>query len=70
MNIDHRTKESNFEYQKNHPLMPSLGCNLRDLDKYENIILVGVNIKTEYPVLIDKIKFSYKKQNKSLFFYF
>ena len=50
-NIDHRTKESDFHYQDSYPIMPSLGCNLDDLKNYKNIILVGVNVKTEYPVL-------------------
>ena len=50
-NVDHRTKESDFHYQDSYPIMPSLGCNLNDLKNYKNIILVGVNVKTEYPVL-------------------
>jgi len=63
-NIDHRTKESNFDYQKNYPLMPSLGCNLKDLDEYENIILIGVNIKTEYPVLSIRLNLATKNKTK------
>ena len=63
-NIDHRTKESNFDYQKNYPLMPSLGCNLEDLDEYENIILIGVNIKTEYPVLSIRLNLATKNKTR------
>ncbi|MBT5640211.1 MAG: NADH-quinone oxidoreductase subunit NuoG, partial [Rhodobiaceae bacterium] len=63
-NIDHRTKESNFDYQKNYPLMPSLGCNLKDLDEYENIILIGVNIKTEYPVLSIRLNLATKNKTR------
>ena len=69
-NIDHRTKESSFEYQKNYPLMPSLGCNLRDLDEYKNIILVGVNIKTEYPVLSIRLNSATKNKTRVYSFNF
>ncbi len=50
-NLDHRTNECDFSYQNHYPIMPSLGCNIADLNSYENIVLVGVNIKSEFPIL-------------------
>ena len=63
-NVDHRTNESDFNYQENYPLMPSLGCNLNDLDKFNNILLVGVNIKTEFPILTIRFNEVSKKNTK------
>ena len=65
-NIDHRTNESDFNYQENYPLMPSLGCNINDLDKFDNILLVGVNIKTEFPILT--IRFNEASKNNTKIF--
>ncbi|MBT6734500.1 MAG: NADH-quinone oxidoreductase subunit NuoG [Gammaproteobacteria bacterium] len=69
-NIDHRTKESDFSYQDSYPIMPSLGCNLNDLKKYKNIILVGVNVKTEYPVLSIRLNALAKNNTKVYSFNF
>ena len=50
--------------------MPSLGCNLNDLKKYKNIILVGVNVKTEYPVLSIRLNALAKNNTKVYSFNF
>ena len=63
-NIDHRTNERDFDYQDTYPLMPSLGCNINDLSEYDNIILIGVNIKTEYPILTVRLNESVKQDTK------
>ncbi len=63
-NIDHRTKESDFSYQNSYPIMPSLGCNLNEIEQYKNIILVGVNIKKEYPVLSIRLNAAAKNNTK------
>ena len=44
-NIDHRTNEQDFAYQDSYPVMPSLGANLNNLHEFDNIILIGANIK-------------------------
>ena len=54
-NLDHRTNEVDFNYQDNFPIMPHLGCQINELSKYDNIILFGVNIKDEYPILSIKL---------------
>ena len=69
-NIDHRTKETDFHYQDSYPIMPSLGCNLNDLKNYKNIILVGVNVKTEYPVLSIRLNSLVKNNTKVYSFNF
>ena len=63
-NIDHRTNECDFRYQDNFPIMPSLGCNLKDIDNYDNIILVGVNIKSEFPILSIRLNAATKIKTK------
>ena len=63
-NIDHRTNECDFGYQDNFPIMPSLGCDLKDIDNYDNIILVGVNIKSEFPILSIRLNAATKIKTK------
>ena len=63
-NIDHRTNEYDFSYQNNYPIMPSLGANLTELESYDNIVLVGVNIKSEFPVLSIRLNQASKKNTK------
>lgn len=54
-NIDHRTKEKDFEYQSYFPVMPLFGCNFDMIESFENIILVGVNVKKEFPILSPRL---------------
>ena len=63
-NIDHRTNECDFSYQDNYPVMPSLGCDISDLDSFDNIILIGVNIKSEFPILSVRLNQAVKKGTK------
>ena len=63
-NIDHRTNECDFGYQDNFPIMPSLGCDLKDIDNYDNIILMGVNIKSEFPILSIRLNAATKIKTK------
>ena len=50
-NIDHRTNECDFSYQNSYPIMPSLGCDIDSLKDFDNIVLIGVNVKSEFPIL-------------------
>ncbi len=63
-NIDHRANEYDFSYQENYPIMPSLGCNIKDLENFDNIVLVGVNIKSEFPILSIRLNQAVKKKTK------
>ena len=62
-NIDHRTYEKDFEYQEKFQTMPYLNCNLNDLKNFDNIILIGVNIKKEFPIL--SVRFTEAKNNNT-----
>ena len=63
-NIDHRTIERDFSYQTNYPVMPSLGANISDLESYDNILLIGVNIKSEFPILSIRLNQASKNKTK------
>ncbi|MEC9206042.1 MAG: NADH-quinone oxidoreductase subunit NuoG [Pseudomonadota bacterium] len=69
-NIDHRTNEVDYSYQENFPTMPLLGTNLNEIDSFENILLVGVNIKREFPILSPRIIKSTKNKTKVFSFNF
>tara|TARA_B100001057_G_scaffold81281_2_gene76656 strand:- start:13120 stop:15372 length:2253 start_codon:yes stop_codon:yes gene_type:complete len=69
-NIDHRTNERDFSYQNDYPLMPSLGTNIDNLNDYDNIILVGVNIKTEFPILTVRLNNTVKHDTKIYSYHF
>ena len=69
-NIDHRTNERDFSYQNDYPLMPSLGTNIDNLSDYDNIILVGVNIKTEFPILTVRLNNTAKHDTKIYSYHF
>ena len=50
-NIDHRSKECDFSYQDNYPVIPSFDIKLNEIETMDNIILVNVNISKEFPIL-------------------
>ena len=49
--IDHRAKECDFRYQDKYPTIPSFDVKLSDICNMDNIILIGVNITKEFPIL-------------------
>ena len=63
-NIDHRTNECDFDYQYDYPLMPSLNCDFNDIGSFDNIILLGVNIKSEFPILSIRLHEASKNKTK------
>tara|TARA_Y100000996_G_C22545521_1_gene651636 strand:- start:927 stop:2609 length:1683 start_codon:yes stop_codon:yes gene_type:complete len=69
-NLDHRTNEIEFEYESNFPVMPYLGCNLNELSNYDNILLFGLNIKSEYPILSIRFNEAAKSGTKIYSFHF
>ena len=50
-NIDHRSKECDFKYQENYPVIPSFDIKLSEIESMDNIILINVNISKEFPIL-------------------
>ncbi len=69
-NLDHRTNEIEFEYESSFPIMPYLGCNINELSDYDNILLFGVNIKSEYPILSIRFNDTAKSGTKFHSFHF
>lgn len=69
-NIDHRTNEQDFAYQDSFPVMPSLGTNIENLHEFDNIILIGTNIKTEFPILTVRFNDAVKKDTDIYSYHF
>ena len=49
--IDHRTKECDFRYQNDFPVIPSFDIKISDIPQMDNIIIIGSNISKEFPIL-------------------
>ena len=49
--IDHRSKECDFRYQDDYPVIPSFDIKLSEITQMDNIIIVGTNITREFPIL-------------------
>ena len=64
VNIDHRTNERDFSYQDDYPIMPSLGININEINEFQNIFLIGVNIKSEFPILSIHLNNAVKDKTK------
>ena len=69
-NFDHRTNEIEFEYEDSFPIMPYLGCSINELRDYDNILLFGVNIKSEFPILSIRFNEAVKSGTKIYSFHF
>ena len=69
-NIDHRTNERDFSYQEDFPIMPLLGSNLNEIHGFDNILLIGVNIKKEFPILSPRFIAAAKNKTKIFSFSF
>ena len=69
-NFDHRTNEIEFKYEDSFPIMPYLGCSISELIDYDNILLFGVNIKSEFPILSIRFNEAAKSGTKFYSFHF
>ncbi len=65
--IDHRSRECDFRYQDNFPILPSLDCKLSDIPCFDNIITVGVNISKEFPILSIYLREAQKINSTSIY---
>jgi NADH-quinone oxidoreductase subunit G len=54
-NIDHRLRQTDFRAQADLPLFPHLGLSLPELETQETILLIGCNLRKEYPILALKL---------------
>lgn len=55
-NIDHRIRQNDFAHQKSSPVMPTLGCQIADLESRDVIFLIGSNIQKEQPIAAGRIR--------------
>ena len=65
--IDHRSKESDFRYQKNYPSIPSFDIKLSDIQNLDNIIIIGANISKEFPILSIYFREAIKNNSTNIF---
>ena len=66
-NIDHRSKECDFEYQSKYPLVPSFDCKLNDIQDMDNIILVNINVSKEFPILSIHLRNAIKNNSTKIY---
>lgn len=55
-NIDHRLRQLDFSDQENDAVLPSLGCNIADLEKMNSILLVGSWVRKDQPIASHRIR--------------
>ena len=67
--IDHRSKECDFRYQDDYPVIPSFDIKLSEIAEMDNIIIVGTNITREFQYY-QSILEMLKKQNLLRFIQF
>ena len=65
--IDHRSKECDFRYQNNYPIIPSFDIKLVDIQSLDNIIIVGANISKEFPILSIYFRDAHKNNSTNIF---
>ena len=65
--IDHRSKESDFRYQKNYPSIPSFDIKLSEIKNLDNIIIIGTNISKEFPILSIYFREAIKNNSTNIF---
>ena len=65
--IDHRSKECDFRYQDNYPIIPSFDCRLTDIYDFDNIVIVGANISKEFPIISVYIREAQKNKSTKVY---
>jgi len=55
-NIDHRLRRSDFRDQNNDPLFPWLGCSIAELEQLNSVLIVGSNLRKEFPILAHRVR--------------
>jgi NADH-quinone oxidoreductase subunit G len=60
-NIDHRLRRSDFRDQNHDPLFPWLGCNIADLEQLTGALIIGSNLRREFPILAHRIRKAAKR---------
>jgi NADH-quinone oxidoreductase subunit G len=55
-NIDHRLRQRDFSGQASDAGTPSLGLAIADIDKLNELVIVGCNLRAEAPVLAHRVR--------------
>ena len=55
-NIDHRLRQTDFEYQTAAPLCPSINVNVNAIEHLNCVLLIGSDIRKENPLLALKLR--------------
>jgi len=55
-NIDHRLRRSDFRDQNYDPLFPWLGCSIAELEQLNSVLIIGSNLRKEFPILAHRIR--------------
>ena len=65
-NIDHRLTQIDFSAQDDMPLMPWLGRSIESIDTLDAALLIGGNIRTEQPILNQRLRKAAVKNGASI----
>jgi NADH-quinone oxidoreductase subunit G len=65
-NIDHRLKQVDFSAQDEMPAMPWLGRSIESIDTLDAALLVGGNIRSEQPILNQRLRKAVVKNGASI----
>ena len=55
-NIDHRIQQVDFSDHDNDPLFPWLGQNIVDIESQEVIVIIGSDLRSEQPMLMQRVR--------------
>ncbi|HVY23337.1 MAG TPA: NADH-quinone oxidoreductase subunit NuoG [Steroidobacteraceae bacterium] len=55
-NIDHRLRRSDFRDQNHDPVYPWLGMPIAALEQLNSVLIVGSNLRREFPILAHRIR--------------
>ncbi len=55
-NVDHRLRRSDFRDQNHDPIYPWLGSSIADLEQLNSALIIGSNLRKEFPILAHRIR--------------
>lgn len=55
-NIDHRLRQTDFDYETAIPLCPTIGVDVKSIEHFSSIVLIGSDIRKENPLLALKVR--------------
>ncbi len=55
-NIDHRLRRSDFRDQNHDPVFPWLGSSIAELEQLNSALIIGSNLRKEFPILAHRLR--------------